>query len=792
MAMNEKLMTAARLHSQDMFNNQFQGHSSSSNPVSPNQPGDFPFERIGRQGYLWQSTAENVYSYADSVFHGHAGFEVDWGEKDDPDGYGMQDPPGHRLNIHQDVYREAGIGVVLGTNGSVGPLLVTQEFAYTRSGEVPFITGVAYYDFNGNSFYDMGEGIGGVRVDVVGEDSYAVTADTGGYTIPVTGNGDYDVKFSGLGFSDVNTSALVANELNTKLDFIPSYTPIIISGDNLIAVNSDSSFSFTGVEAATAYQWKWVQLDNFSDTVGAENSGNDITISGNSSYDVLTNMESASGSYSYHLANPAAETTIVTLKSTIIPSANSSLQFQKRMAAATSDQIAYAQISTFGNENFTTVWSQAGAESPGESDFSSVSISLSEYAGKLIKIQFTLSFESGLFYSNISSGYGLYIDDIVVTNADVSIDAEDTDLVIQDSFTFQPSVESGYNLYVRAKNQSTYYPFSDPFSVRVASGIPVIDTQPASQTVIPGGDVSFSVIASGEGTLSYSWKKEGSEIEMGASETLNISSVSEEGEGDYYCEVSNANATVTSDSATLTVSDPPSITSQPDHQSIDPGDTAFFTVTASGTEPLSYAWKKSGDGTVLSTEQILTIENISESNQGGYYCTVINTQGRVDSFEAQLTVNGSFILTVFEGWNMISVPSDLSAVSKYVSDLFPEVSSNLVWQWEQYYYNYYRELQSESSAGMWINWTGSETNLELPADSANIASVNLLDGWNLIGVPKQISYPSLTNNVGSIWYWDARQNRKEYIKVPYSGSDAYLYPGRAYWIFMTDSETLNL
>ena len=44
---------------------------------------------------------------------------------------------------------------------------------------------MVYQDTNGNGFYDPGEGIGGIRVDVTGATFFAVTSSSGGYSVPV-------------------------------------------------------------------------------------------------------------------------------------------------------------------------------------------------------------------------------------------------------------------------------------------------------------------------------------------------------------------------------------------------------------------------------------------------------------------------------------------------------------------------------------------------------------------------------------------------------------------------------
>jgi hypothetical protein len=213
LSMNATLLNAARAHSQNMLQNNYQGHSGPDGSVSTR----LAAYTSGANGW---SIGENVYAYSKSVWYGHAGFEVDWGGTALTGG--MQSPPGHRQNIHSTTFREVGIGVVLGSNGGsggVGPQLVTQDFG-TVGGLLPFVTGVVYRDLNNNGFYDPGEGVGGVTVTIANVSSYAVTASAGGYSVPVLGNGNYTVTFSGGSAPTVQKAVSVVNGQNTKADYI--------------------------------------------------------------------------------------------------------------------------------------------------------------------------------------------------------------------------------------------------------------------------------------------------------------------------------------------------------------------------------------------------------------------------------------------------------------------------------------------------------------------------------------------------------------------------------------------
>ncbi len=82
---------------------------------------------------------------------------------------------------------------------------------------------------------------------------------------------------------------------------------------------------------------------------------------------------------------------------------------------------------------------------------------------------------------------------------------------------------------------------------------PVPTSQPASRTVQQGSSVTFEVIATGPGTLSYQWSKNGTPISGQTQPFYTISSVVTADAGDYTVQVSNAHGSVTSQAAVLVV-----------------------------------------------------------------------------------------------------------------------------------------------------------------------------------------------------------------------------------------------
>ena len=83
---------------------------------------------------------------------------------------------------------------------------------------------------------------------------------------------------------------------------------------------------------------------------------------------------------------------------------------------------------------------------------------------------------------------------------------------------------------------------------------PTITVQPVSQSVSSGTAVTFSVTATGDGTLSYQWYKDSTAISGATAASYAISSATSSSAGTYYVVVTNSGGSTTSSSATLTIS----------------------------------------------------------------------------------------------------------------------------------------------------------------------------------------------------------------------------------------------
>ncbi len=198
-----------------------------------------------------------------------------------------------------------------------------------------------------------------------------------------------------------------------------------------------------------------------------------------------------------------------------------------------------------------------------------------------------------------------------------------------------PADDAGYSVMV--DNEAGEGATSTAATLTVQTP-PAVTGDPASQTVNQGDTASFTVTATGTPTPTYQWRKGGMTLDGQTAATLSLSGVQPIDEGSYDCVVSNIVGTATSALATLTVRVPPNVTGDPASQTVNPGDPASFTVTATGTGPLGYQWRKGGMGISGKTSATLTLASCVAGDAGSYDCVVTNLAGTATSAAATLTV----------------------------------------------------------------------------------------------------------------------------------------------------------
>ena len=169
---------------------------------------------------------------------------------------------------------------------------------------------------------------------------------------------------------------------------------------------------------------------------------------------------------------------------------------------------------------------------------------------------------------------------------------------------------------------------------------PTISTQPVSQTVFVGTNVTFTVVASGSG-LTYQWRKNGVNIPGATGTSFTITGVAVADAGNYDVIVTGTcPPAVTSNIAVLTVNSV-TITTQPISQSVCTGSNVTFSVVANGVN-LTYQWQVSTGGGPFTnitgaTGSALTLNAVTVSLSGNQYRCAVS--GLLNSSIATLTVN---------------------------------------------------------------------------------------------------------------------------------------------------------
>jgi hypothetical protein len=172
----------------------------------------------------------------------------------------------------------------------------------------------------------------------------------------------------------------------------------------------------------------------------------------------------------------------------------------------------------------------------------------------------------------------------------------------------------------------------------VLTARPRIFSISSAATANVGDTVTFSVNATG-GALSYQWRRNSANLANQTGSSVTLANVQAADAGTYDVLVSNTFGTVASPPTSLSFA-PPQITSQPQSITRYRGESAAFSVSASGLAPLTYQWLKAAVSLPGQTSTTLTLTNLASSNAGSYRVTVTDAAGSsATSLPATLSIS---------------------------------------------------------------------------------------------------------------------------------------------------------
>jgi uncharacterized protein YkwD len=244
LAWSAELAASATAHNTQMIAADTQSHRL---------PGEADLlQRAINAGYAPTRVGENIFAFSESVLFGHAGFVIDWGNDTQSIG-GIQNPAGHRELLLSGNYREIGIAITAENDirTQVGPLVISQEFGNrTALDNKAWLLGVAFQDLNSDGFYQAGEGLAGVDVEVRAANQpnstpvITTTLDAGGYQT-LLNPGQYQVNF--LKNRQLLSSQTVAvGTSNIKADLKLADPRVSINNFSTLEGNTgNTTFNFT-------------------------------------------------------------------------------------------------------------------------------------------------------------------------------------------------------------------------------------------------------------------------------------------------------------------------------------------------------------------------------------------------------------------------------------------------------------------------------------------------------------------------------------------------------------------
>ena len=212
LAVTRELSHAARGHSEDMDARNFFAHT--------NPDGQSPGARALEEGHGSSFVGENI------GLIGSSSTSFDRQARTEAHHANLWESDGHQRNLMAARWSEIGVGYDYGDHRFdsspnttfPGATFVTEKFGDRGHS---YLTGVVIEDGDGDDFYDIGEGLGGVRITASdGRNTFETqTWGAGGYSLRLV-DGTYRVVFEGGGLDRSVTRDIVIAGANVKLDVV--------------------------------------------------------------------------------------------------------------------------------------------------------------------------------------------------------------------------------------------------------------------------------------------------------------------------------------------------------------------------------------------------------------------------------------------------------------------------------------------------------------------------------------------------------------------------------------------
>ena len=302
------------------------------------------------------------------------------------------------------------------------------------------------------------------------------------------------------------------------------------------------------------------------------------------------------------------------------------------------------------------------------------------------------------------------------------------------TYTFTTTAAASGSLYraVFTNSSGTATTTAATLSVNTPNTAPVVTTNPINQAVNAGQSVSFTAAASGTPTPTVQWQVStngGSSftpISGATSTTYTFTATAAQSGYRYRAVFTNVVGPAATTAATLSVNTNavvPVVTTNPNSQAVNAGQTVYFTAAASGTPTPTVQWQVSTNGgssyTVISgaTSTSYTFTTTAAASGSLYRAVFTNSAGTATTTAATLTVNTAPVVATNPGSQTIYAGLSVSLTATATGTPTP----NVQWQVSTNGGSLYLPISGATSTTYTFTTTAAESGSLYRAVFTNIA-----------------------------------------------------------------------
>ena len=299
---------------------------------------------------------------------------------------------------------------------------------------------------------------------------------------------------------------------------------------------------------------------------------------------------------------------------------------------------------------------------------------------------------------------------------------------------------------------------------------PVIYGLPPSIEVATGASLSLPASVTGTWPITFQWYKDAEPVPSAVSDYLYRWSVTTLDSGSYTLKATNAAGTVTSAPVAVTVKAPvaPVIAGMNPSLLVPYGATLHLSPIITGSEPMTYQWKKDGQPITNGAGSYYYKYDILPEDAGTYTVTATNAAGSAASAPVVVTVAAALAPTI------VGLPPTLNLTAGTDLNLYPSVTGSppITFQWSKDG----QDISGATQSGFWKSTVSTSDAGEYVLTATNAAgttssssvllSVQAATAPTVYGLPPTLSlqhgstlslYPIVSGSGPMTYQWKRNQ-----------------------------------